>query len=115
MTLPILLLGVASLIVSWLVTRLMIRLAPRLGFVDKPGGRKIHVNPKPLGGGVAIYWGIAIPMLATIAYLDLAGDQIVTRYADQPYIVALVTGAQHQTPLSLGFLGAMLALHALGL
>ena len=31
----------------------MKRIAPRLGFVDKPGGRKIHSNPKPLGGGVA--------------------------------------------------------------
>ena len=29
--------------------------APRLGFVDKPGGRKDHKAPTPLGGGVAIW------------------------------------------------------------
>ena len=87
----------------------------RLGFVDKPGGRKIHDNPKPLGGGVAIVGGIVLPLLATLAYLDLAGKGIVRRYADQPYVVALVTGGQHQTPLTLGFVGAIIALHAMGL
>src|SRR4051794_27637255 len=47
MILPILGLGVASFVISWLPTAIMIRLAPRLGLVDKPGGRKIHAAPKP--------------------------------------------------------------------
>jgi UDP-GlcNAc:undecaprenyl-phosphate GlcNAc-1-phosphate transferase len=115
MIIPILCLGAASLVLSFILTWVMIRLAPRLGFVDKPGGHKQHANPKPLGGGVAIVWGMILPLLATLAYIDLAGEQIVTRYADQPYIVALVTGGQHQTPLTLGFVGAILALHAMGL
>lgn len=115
MILPILGLGAVSFVISWIGTYLMIRIAPKLGFVDKPGGRKVHANPKPLGGGVAIYWGIALPMLAMLAVLVLAGEKFVLHYQDQPYIVALITGAQHQTPLSLGLLGAMLALHALGL
>src|SRR5881394_3105240 len=104
-----------SFAICFVLTLIIKRIAPRFGFVDKPGGRKIHANPKPLGGGVAIYWGIALPMLAMLAVLDLAGENLVLRYQDQPYIVALITGAQHQTPLSLGLLGAMLALHALGL
>lgn len=29
--------------------------APRVGFVDRPGGRKAHQRPTPLGGGVAIW------------------------------------------------------------
>jgi UDP-GlcNAc:undecaprenyl-phosphate GlcNAc-1-phosphate transferase len=115
MILPILGLGAVSFVLSWVLTFLMIRIAPKLGFVDKPGGHKVHANPKPLGGGVAICWAIIVPLLVTLAYLDLAGDQIVRRYADQPYIIALVTGGQHQTPLSLGFVGAILALHAMGL
>ena len=45
----------------------MIRIAPRLGFVDKPGGRKTHANPKPLGGGVAMFIGFALPMLVGLA------------------------------------------------
>ena len=35
----------------------MIRLAPRVGLVDKPGHRKIHAAPKPLGGGAGIFLG----------------------------------------------------------
>lgn len=30
-------------------------LAPRVGLVDRPGGRKAHKAPTPLGGGVAIW------------------------------------------------------------
>ena len=33
------------------------QLALRYGMVDKPGPRKVHVNPIPLLGGIAIYLG----------------------------------------------------------
>jgi UDP-GlcNAc:undecaprenyl-phosphate/decaprenyl-phosphate GlcNAc-1-phosphate transferase len=45
--------------VSWAVSVglcfLARRLAPRWGFVDRPGGHKGHRVPTPLGGGVAIW------------------------------------------------------------
>jgi UDP-GlcNAc:undecaprenyl-phosphate GlcNAc-1-phosphate transferase len=115
MLLPILALGIASLILSWLLTYAMIRIAPRLGFVDKPGGRKIHANPKPLGGGVAIFLSIAIPMIVGLALVNFAGDWIIQRFADLPQIHELIAGAEHQTPLSLGMLACMLVIHAMGL
>jgi UDP-GlcNAc:undecaprenyl-phosphate GlcNAc-1-phosphate transferase len=34
--------------------------SPRFGFVDKPGGRKAHRKPTPLGGGVAIWLTVMI-------------------------------------------------------
>src|SRR5947207_2890987 len=71
MIVPILVLGVASFIVSWLLTAVMIRLAPRIGFVDRPGIRKIHVNPKPLGGGIAIFFALAIPMVIALVAIHL--------------------------------------------
>src|SRR6476620_10256636 len=114
MVLPILGLAAVSFFISFLLTFVMIRVAPRIGFVDRPGHRKIHSNPKPLGGGVAIFLGIAVPMLVGLAVIDFCGEKIVLRYRDWVDIQALVTGGQHQTPLSLGFLGGMLALHALG-
>src|SRR5947209_3974367 len=46
--------------------------APRLGLVDRPGGRKAHRRPTPLGGGVA-FWLTTILVLglgALVAWLD---------------------------------------------
>src|SRR5437588_13109872 len=65
--LAVLSLGVVSFAIAWVVTFAMKRIAPRLGFVDKPGGRKIHANPKPLGGGVAIFLAFALPLLVGLA------------------------------------------------
>src|SRR6202161_3339172 len=38
-------------------------LALRYGMVDKPGPRKVHVNPIPLLGGIAIYLGFVLAIL----------------------------------------------------
>ena len=115
MLLPILGLGAVSFVLSWLLTWGMIHLAPKVGLVDKPGGRKIHDNPKPLGGGVAIFLGIAIPMLAALAVVNFGGDRIIHRFIDRPEVYDLVAGGQYQTPLSLGLLAAILIMHAMGL
>src|SRR5690349_20437880 len=104
-----------SFVISWLFTFAMIRIAPRLGFVDKPGGRKIHANPKPLGGGVAIFLGIALPMIVGLLLVNLAGDSLVSRFDNRKEVYDLVAGGQYQTPLSLGLLAAMLVMHAMGL
>src|SRR5688572_20948157 len=115
MRLPILALVAISFVISWLLTFAMIRVAPRLGFVDKPGGRKIHANPKPLGGGVAIFLGIAIPMLLGLVLVNFAGGWIVERFDNRQQVFDLVAGGQYQTPLSLGLIAAMLVMHAMGL
>ena len=116
MILPILCLGALSFILSWVVTWLMIRLAPKLGFVDKPGGRKIHANPKPLGGGVAIFLGFAIPILlglvlvhGSFTYFSRSTPQ------DESFQSALKRGAVQQTPMALTFLGMCLLMHVVGL
>ncbi len=51
-----------SLIVSWLATRWIIGRAARWGLVDQPGVRKVHVEPTPLGGGIAIWLGVMLPL-----------------------------------------------------
>jgi UDP-GlcNAc:undecaprenyl-phosphate GlcNAc-1-phosphate transferase len=40
------------------------RIAPRFGLVDKPGGRKAHRAPTPLGGGVAIWAAVMLILCA---------------------------------------------------
>lgn len=43
-----------ALLVSAILTRICIRLLPRLGYVDKPGGRHQHERSVPRGGGIAV-------------------------------------------------------------
>lgn len=38
--------------------------AHRLGLLDRPGGHKSHVTPTPLGGGIGIWLGIVLTILA---------------------------------------------------
>ena len=51
----------SSLLVSWCATFALRFLAPHLGLVDQPGHRKVHTNPTPLGGGLAIWIGVITP------------------------------------------------------
>ena len=48
------------LAISWLLTALLIRLAPRLGLVDHPDARKVHTQPTPRGGGLAIFAAVVL-------------------------------------------------------
>ena len=47
-----------SSVTTYLVTFLVIRIAKKLNIMDFPGKNKIHKNPTPLLGGVAIFIGI---------------------------------------------------------
>src|SRR5688500_19680108 len=113
MTAAILGLGAVSFVISWVVTFVMIRLAPRVGFVDKPGHRKIHDNPKPLGGGVAIFLATFLPLLGVVAYAWFPPNlQYIESVAQQH---ALLGGVRKQTPLAIGIMLAMIGMHVLGL
>ena len=97
-----------SFIISWISTCAIKRMAPKVGFVDKPGHRKIHAVPKPLGGGIAIFLGIAVPLAAAVmAVLIFAAPS----FQLAPYW----SGARQQTPLGVGLLLGMFAMHLLGL
>ncbi len=54
MTSDAFLLACVAAAVSWVLTAILIRAAPRLGLVDYPGDRKVHTRPTPRGGGLAI-------------------------------------------------------------
>lgn len=45
-----------ALAVSYIVTPLILKFARRINFVDHPSGKKVHTQPTPLLGGVAIYF-----------------------------------------------------------
>ena len=47
----------AGLLAVWALTPLWRRLAPGWGFLDRPGRRKVHREPVPRGGGLAVFVG----------------------------------------------------------
>jgi len=68
MTTTFMLIFASALVMAIGGTPLIRRVALRLGIIDQPNARKIHVNPIPLLGGVAIY-------VAFIAALLLFGNR----------------------------------------
>lgn len=61
-----------AFVLSVLGTWLMMRLAPRVGLIDHPAERKVHVTPTPLGGGVAIWTAV----VATVALAFVAAEVV---------------------------------------
>ena len=110
MTLPILLLPVVSFVIAWIATAGVRHVAPRLDFVDKPGGRKAHASVKPLGGGIAIFLAVALPLLGVVvlSHTSLAAHL----YHGDP---AYAGGARKDTRQGVGLLVAMTLMHLLGL
>ena len=110
MTWAILCIPLVSFALTWVTTAAVRAVAPRVGFVDRPGGRKIHANPKPLGGGIAIFVGVAVPLAGALVALRWP-----TLTAHLPLDPAYVGGVRKETPAALGLLGAMVVMHGLGL
>ena len=53
----------AAFLISILVTPLVKKIAYKIGAIDAPDKRKVHVKAMPRLGGLAIYLGFIIPML----------------------------------------------------
>ena len=78
---------IPSALVSWLVVFYVRRKAPDWGLVDQPGERKVHELPTPMGGGIAIWVAVLLPMLLGTIVVLLNGS--ATEYLPeviQPYL-----------------------------
>lgn len=60
-----------AFLVSVLATALIRRIAPRLGLMDHPAARKVHQRATPLGGGIAIWFGV-VSTLSALGLLAMA-------------------------------------------
>ncbi len=60
-----------SLLIAWISGFVVRRFAPLLRLVDQPGHRKVHATPTPLGGGVAIWFGVVFSFLCVSVALLL--------------------------------------------
>ncbi len=55
-----------AIVVTGVLTPVIAKVAGRAGFVDRPGGRKVHTNVTPLGGGIAIFAGFTVAAAGTV-------------------------------------------------
>lgn len=60
--------------ISMAIIPVMARFAPRLGMIDRPDPRKVHVVPVPRAGGVGIVLGSLIPIAAWLPMNGLVGS-----------------------------------------
>jgi UDP-GlcNAc:undecaprenyl-phosphate GlcNAc-1-phosphate transferase len=82
-----LLLGFASLVLSLVLTPVIGRVSTRLGLVDAPGGRKVHIRSVPRLGGAAV----VLASIAALALVDaIRPGTIDTRnwLAMRPFVIA---------------------------
>ncbi|GIK19169.1 MAG: undecaprenyl/decaprenyl-phosphate alpha-N-acetylglucosaminyl 1-phosphate transferase [Leptolyngbya sp. PLA2] len=113
----------AALAVSFPLTAILARLGHRLGTYDSTGVEgQIKEPPRrvPNTGGIAIFAGIALPMLAGLALLVPLGRASNLEWQEEPGLIPValwehLPGIAQQAPLALGLIGALAALHLLGL
>ncbi len=78
-----------------MLTALLLRLAPKLGFVDAPGERKVHTTAKPMLGGVAVYFafiGVLAVNIAAAAFLISSESSIAKAFPVPLENVKLILG-----------------------
>ena len=56
------LIAIASMAICMAITPIMMRIAPLIGMLDKPDGRKVHTAAIPRSGGVGIVVGMLVPL-----------------------------------------------------
>ena len=80
-------------VISFLLTPLAIRFAPRLGAIDQPGAeRRVHRRPIPRTGGIAVattFVGVGVAGLLANHFLEFAPPLRTVR---APEVVALFAG-----------------------
>jgi UDP-N-acetylmuramyl pentapeptide phosphotransferase/UDP-N-acetylglucosamine-1-phosphate transferase len=66
----------AAFVLSLILTRLMIYLGPKLGFIDHPDERRVHTTPIPRAGGFAIL----AAFIGVIFFLEYRVPELLTSY-----------------------------------
>lgn len=66
----------AAFLAALIITPVWRRIAPWLGMMDQPGGRKVHRNPVPRGGGLAVFGGFhfACAIIFLVPWKPFAGQ-----------------------------------------
>jgi len=105
-------------VISSFLCRLLCRIAPKIGLVDKPGHRKIHTQPMPTDGGLAIWAAIVFPLaIGQLVLWLLIWDRSDGQnfFTLPPFIEIHLSGLLQQSKKLWQLLGLGTVLVALGL
>ena len=106
---------VPSLVTALATAYLVRRWAPRWGLIDRPAARKVHVEPTPLGGGLAIWAAVLLPFAAGQVLLWLVVSGIIGRQWLPDQAQLHLGGLLQQSPRLWILLAAATVLMVLGL
>lgn len=109
-----------ALVTSLSLTAPVRQFALRVGMVDRPDPRKIHLQPIPLLGGIAIYLGVLLAMVLLRSFGDEATAQVLAIMAGATLVVLVGTLddrglLHHQVKLFVGMPVAALILVGSGI
>lgn len=94
MTGLLVLIGAAAVVGSLVLTPVVIRLGTRFDLVGKPdGNRHIHDRPIVRIGGIAVFAGTCVGLLAATIAALVAGEFAMLDVAHRPFLWALAVGA----------------------
>ena len=83
-----------ALPLSMAMTRLMIHLGPKMGLVDQPGERRIHLKPIPRAGGLGLFLTMAVGMLVlnwkSDAFAEVLGHRWLPHFMVASLLLVLV-------------------------
>jgi len=102
---------IGSFVLGVILVLLVFRIAPGVGLVDLPGGRKQHAGPTYLGGGIAIFFAATLPLAAAVfvSYFESAyPGRLPIPESLLPFIKGTVTEARRAFVLLLGGLLVMI-------
>jgi UDP-GlcNAc:undecaprenyl-phosphate GlcNAc-1-phosphate transferase len=105
-----------AFLVSLAGTAFAKRYALRLGLMDAPGHRKVHTVSTPRNGGIGIFWGFALPVIAGLIAIRLMVEERQELLGFKiPIDPHYISGLKEHSPLALIFLLGTFATHVLGL
>jgi UDP-N-acetylmuramyl pentapeptide phosphotransferase/UDP-N-acetylglucosamine-1-phosphate transferase len=85
---------VAAFVIAFLVVLALTpgvrRLAVRLGMVDDPDPRRVHLRPTPRGGGVAVFLGFHLALVATGALFGSSAGSFTSHLRADFFVASLL-------------------------
>ena len=103
-----------SLLICLFVTAFVRRWAARWSLIDKPTARKVHATPTPLGGGIAIWLGVVLPLVAGLIAAALIMHKLLPADIVPEFATPHLGGVLAQSGKLIGLLVASGALMAAG-